>query len=54
LSSGSQGAPAPAVFGKIGRIGRRENVYLALTLLGETKGFLTMGEGLRRKSERLL
>jgi hypothetical protein len=33
---------------------RRENVYLAPTLLGETKRCSTVGEGLRTESQRLL
>jgi len=34
--------------------GGRENVYLAPILLGETKRCSTVGEGLRRESQRLL
>ena len=54
LSGRSQGAPAPPSSGKSERMGKRENVYLAPSLSRETKGCSTVGEGPRKKSQRLL
>ena len=34
--------------------GERENVYLAPSLRRETKGYSTVGEGLRAESQRLI
>jgi hypothetical protein len=54
MQSGRREATSPSTIGFPFYFGEKESVHLAPTLLGERRGDLTVGRGLRAESQRLL